>query len=75
MKDLLTQRAGYAIDDSYDGACKVVGNLSGLIVLHRVFLHTKVPGWLSVLNALLTRKLPMFLSRLNEISGVGGNVC
>ena len=32
-------------------------------------LHLKVPGWLSDLNALLTRKLPTFLSRVNEISG------
>ena len=38
-------------------------------VLHRVRLHVKVPGWLSNLNALLTKKLPKFLSRLNEISG------
>ena len=38
-------------------------------------LHLKVPGWLSDLNALLTRKLPMFLSRLNEITGVRGNTC
>ena len=37
-------------------------------------LHLKVPGWLSDLNALLTIKLPMFLSRLNEISGGRGNV-
>ena len=44
-------------------------------VLHRVRLHLKVPGWLSDLNALLTRKLPMFLSRLNEISGGRGNMC
>ena len=35
-------------------------------ILHRVWLHVKVPGWLSDLNALLTRK---FLSRLNEMSG------
>ena len=35
-------------------------------VLHRVRLHVKVPGWLSVL---LTKKLPKFLWRLNEISG------
>ena len=33
-------------------------------VLHRVRVHLKVPGWLSDLKALLTRKLPMFLSRL-----------
>ena len=35
-------------------------------VLHHVRLHLKVPGWLSDLNALLTRKLPMFLSRQLE---------
>ena len=44
-------------------------------VLHRVRLHLKVPVWLSDLNALVTRKLPMFLARLNEISGVGRNMC
>ena len=38
-------------------------------VLHRVRLHVKVPGWLLSLNALLTKKLPKFLSRLNEMSG------
>ena len=38
-------------------------------VLHRVRLHMKVSGWLSDLNALLTKKLPNFLSRLNEMSG------
>ena len=32
-------------------------------------LHLKVLSWLSDLNALLTRKLPKFLSRLNETSG------
>ena len=36
-------------------------------VLHRE--HFKVPGCLLVLSALLTKKLPTFLSRLNEISG------
>ena len=36
-------------------------------------LLLKLPGWLSDLNALLTRKLPIFLSRLNEISGGRGN--
>ena len=35
-------------------------------VLHRVRAHLKVPGCSLVLNALLTKKLPMFLSRLNE---------
>ena len=29
-------------------------------VLHRVRVHLKVPGWLSDLKALLTRKLPFF---------------
>ena len=32
-------------------------------------LHVKVPGWLLNLNVLLTKKLPKFLSRLNEMSG------
>ena len=44
-------------------------------VLHRVRVHLKVPSWLSDLNALLIRKLPMFLSRLNEISDGRGNIC
>ena len=38
-------------------------------VLHPVRVRLKVPGWFSGLNALLTRKLPTFLSCLNEISG------
>ena len=38
-------------------------------VLHRVRLHLKVPCWFSGLNALLTRKLLLFLSRLNEVRG------
>ena len=29
--DLLTQRAGYTIDDIYGDACKVVGDFRGLI--------------------------------------------
>ena len=44
-------------------------------VLHRVRLHEKVPGWLLNLNALLTKKLPRFLSRLNEMSGGRENMC
>ena len=36
-------------------------------VLHRARVHLKVPGCSLVLNALLTKKLPMFLSRLNEV--------
>ena len=43
-------------------------------VLHRVRLHMKVPGWSLNLNALLTKKLPKFLSRLNEMSGGRENV-
>ena len=38
-------------------------------------VHLKVAGWFSDLNAFLTRKLPMFLSRLNEISGGRENIC
>ena len=38
-------------------------------VLHRERAHLKVPGCSWVLSALLTKKLPTFLSRLNEISG------
>ena len=44
-------------------------------VLHRVRLHVKVPGWLLNLNALLTKKWPKFLSRLNEMSGGRENIC
>ena len=38
-------------------------------VLHRARAHWKVPGCSLVLNALLTTKRPMFLSRLYEING------
>ena len=38
-------------------------------VLHRARLHVKVLGWSLNLNALQTKKLPTFLSRLNEMSG------
>ena len=44
-------------------------------VLHRVRLHVKFPGWLLNLNALLTKKLPKFLSRLNEMSCGRENMC
>ena len=44
-------------------------------VLHRVRLHVKVPCWMLNLNALLTKKLPKFLSRLNEMSGGRENMC
>ena len=36
-------------------------------VLHRERTHLKVPGFSIVLNVLLTRKLPTFFSRLNEM--------
>ena len=38
-------------------------------VLHRLRAHLKVPGRSSDLSTLLTRKFPMFLSRLNETKG------
>ena len=38
-------------------------------VLHRARAHLKVPGGPLVWNTLLAKRLPMFLSRLNEISG------
>ena len=44
-------------------------------VLHRVRLHVKFPGWLLNLNALLTKKLLKFLSRLNEMSCGRENMC
>ena len=44
-------------------------------IFQSVRLHLKVPGWFSDLYGLLTRKLPVFLSRLNEMSGGRGNTC
>ena len=44
-------------------------------VLHRVRLHVKVSGWLSDLNAILTKRLPKCLSRLTELSGGRENIC
>ena len=38
-------------------------------------LYVKVPGRSLNLNALLTNKLPKFLSRLNEMSGGRENMC
>ena len=40
-------------------------------ILHRIraCAHLKVPGRSLVWNALLTKKVPVFLSRLNEING------
>ena len=51
-------------------------------VLHRERTPLKVQGFSIVLNVLLTRKLPTFLARLNEVSGgcqkiapVSGSFC
>ena len=44
-------------------------------VLHCGRLHVKVPGWLLNLNALVTERLPKFLSRLNEMSGGRESMC
>ena len=38
-------------------------------VLHCAHAHLKVPGCSLVWNALLTKKLPMFMLWLNEING------
>jgi len=38
-------------------------------VLHHARAYLKVPGCSLVWNMLLTKELPMFLSRLNEING------
>ena len=38
-------------------------------VLHRARAHLQVPGCSLVWKALLTKKFPRFLSRLNEING------
>ena len=38
-------------------------------------LHAKVSGLLLNLNAILTKKFPKFLSRLNEVSGGRENMC
>ena len=43
-------------------------------VLHRTRAYLKVPGWSFVWNALLTKKLPMFLPGLNESSGDCENI-
>ena len=43
-------------------------------VLHHARAHLKVPVWLLIWNALLTKKLPMFLSRLNEITSTNQQI-
>ena len=44
-------------------------------VLHCARAHLKVPGSSLVWNTLLTKKLPMFLSRLNEINVIYMKYC
>ena len=56
------------LTDRLDPEISTVLEIKGQ-VLHRLRLHVKVPGWLLNLNALLTKKLPKFLLRLNEMSG------
>ena len=70
---ILTDRLGHDIFSAF----RTKGQ-----VLYRERAHLKVPGFSIVLNVLLTRKLPTFLSRLNEISGgcekltpVSGSFC
>ena len=43
-------------------------------VFHRERAYLKFPDWSLVLNELLTKKLPMLLSRLNEMSGGCGKI-
>ena len=38
-------------------------------------LHVKALGWMLNLDALPTKKLPKFLSRLNEMSGAREDMC
>ena len=57
----------------FEGSILTVLEIKGQ-VLHLVRLHVKVPGWLLNLNVLLTKKLPKFLSRLNEVSGGRENI-
>jgi len=69
------------MDDVGGGAREVISDLNRLLgsryfmkqmkrqVLDRARAHLKVPGWSLVWNELLTKKLTMCLSRLNEMSG------
>ena len=59
----------YALTDRLGPEILTVLEIKGKV------LHVKVPGWLLNLNALLTKKLPQFLSRLNEMSGGRENMC
>ena len=56
------------LTDRLDPGILLVLRVTGQ-VLHRERTHLTVPGCSLVLSTLLTKKLPTFLSRLNEISG------
>ena len=56
------------LTDRLDPDILLVLRVKGL-ALHCEHAHLKVPGTSLVLSALLTKKLPTFLSRLNEIRG------
>ena len=58
LGDLATRTGDWEIRSVCGRRPDYLGELA-CMVLHRVRLHLKVPGWLSGLNALLTRKLPM----------------
>ena len=71
----------FAVDDICWGTGKMISDLNGSlgsghflnVANERTWFAScgcafKVPGWSLVWNALLTKKLPMFLSRLIEIN-------
>ena len=43
--------------------------MKGHVLRYRARAHLKVPSCSLVWNTLLTKKLPMFLLRLNEVNG------
>ena len=82
MYNLLHNVQFYTINNICGGTCETIDDLNRSLrsryllvlrvkgqVLHRERAHLKLPGCSLVLCALLTKKLPMFLPRLNEISG------
>ena len=82
MYNFLRKSASCTVDDIGWGTGKMISDLNGSL-WSRQFLnvanertcfapcgaHLKVPCWSLVWNALLTKKLPMVLPRLNEICG------
>ena len=82
---LFAKTVSYAVNDIGWGTGEMISDLDGSLgsrhfltlrmkghVLQRAHAHLKVPGWSLIWNALLTKKLPTFFSRLNEINGAGG---